>query len=77
MVVVIELLLLLLLLLMCFVPSLRDFQQLVLGMVAPHMKLRGGVEFVTEVPRSRSGKILRRSLREKAKQTAQERRTDG
>ena len=34
-------------------------------LVAPHMKLRGGVEFVIEVPRSLSGKILRKHLRQK------------
>ena len=37
------------------------------GVVAPYMKLRGGVEFIDEIPRSLSGKILRRVLREKAK----------
>ena len=31
------------------------------------MKLRGGVQFVDEVPRSQSGKIMRRLLREQAK----------
>ncbi|ORY38884.1 acetyl-CoA synthetase-like protein [Rhizoclosmatium globosum] len=31
--------------------------------VAPHKKLRGGVEFVAEIPKSASGKILRRILR--------------
>lgn len=35
----------------------------VAGLVAPYMKLRGGVEFVDEIPRSMSGKILRRTLR--------------
>jgi len=38
--------------------------------VAPHMKLRGGVEFVTEIPRTMSGKILRKALRQKAKEKA-------
>ena len=33
--------------------------------VAPHMRLRGGVEFVQEIPRTPSGKIMRRLLREK------------
>ncbi|XP_060552027.1 uncharacterized protein LOC132713440 [Ruditapes philippinarum] len=32
--------------------------------VAPHMRLRGGVEFISEVPRNPSGKILRRFLRD-------------
>ena len=33
------------------------------------MKLRGGVEFVEQIPRTMSGKILRRVLRERAKST--------
>lgn len=35
--------------------------------VANHKKLRGGVKFVDAVPKSVSGKILRRVLKEKAK----------
>lgn len=35
--------------------------------VAPYKKLRGGVEFVDEIPRSLSGKILRRELKDKPK----------
>ncbi|CAH1791187.1 unnamed protein product [Owenia fusiformis] len=34
------------------------------GLVAPHKKLRGGVEFCQEIPKSPSGKILRRILRQ-------------
>ena len=39
--------------------------------VQPHKKLRGGVEFVKQIPKSASGKILRRMLmrREKAKRS--------
>ncbi|KAJ3113929.1 hypothetical protein HK100_001844 [Physocladia obscura] len=37
--------------------------------VSPHKKLRGGVEFVNEIPKSASGKILRRILREKDAET--------
>lgn len=33
--------------------------------VSPQKKLRGGVIFVTEIPKLPSGKILRRTLREK------------
>ena len=36
------------------------------GKVAAHKRLRGGVRFVDEVPKSASGKILRRVLKEKA-----------
>ncbi|KAL9952228.1 hypothetical protein ACROYT_G039450 [Oculina patagonica] len=36
--------------------------------VAPQKKLRGGVEFVDKIPKSASGKILRRFLRKKEKQ---------
>jgi len=35
--------------------------------VANHKKLRGGVKFVDAVPKSVSGKILRRVLKEQAK----------
>jgi 4-coumarate--CoA ligase len=38
------------------------------GKVASHKRLRGGVRFVDEVPKSASGKILRRVLKEKAKE---------
>ena len=36
--------------------------------VANHKRLRGGVRFIEEVPKSASGKILRRVLKDKAKQ---------
>ncbi len=36
--------------------------------VANHKKLRGGVRFIEEVPKSASGKILRRLLKDKVKQ---------
>ncbi|KAK2755503.1 hypothetical protein FQN54_006440 [Arachnomyces sp. PD_36] len=40
--------------------------------VAHHKKLRGGVRFVDEIPKSVSGKILRRVLKEKAKKEEEE-----
>ena len=33
--------------------------------VSPHMRLRGGVEFIDRIPKSPSGKILRRLLRDR------------
>lgn len=36
--------------------------------VAQHKRLRGGVVFIDEIPKSGSGKILRRVLKEKAKE---------
>ncbi|PYH63316.1 acyl--CoA ligase [Aspergillus vadensis CBS 113365] len=38
------------------------------GKVAYHKRLRGGVSFVKEIPKSASGKILRRLLKKKAKE---------
>lgn len=35
--------------------------------VAPYKKLRGGIRFVDEIPKSASGKVLRRVLAEQAK----------
>lgn len=42
--------------------------------VASHKRLRGGVRFVSEIPKSASGKILRRMVRDMAKE---ERRQEG
>jgi 4-coumarate--CoA ligase len=36
------------------------------GQVADHMRLRGGVKFIDEIPKSVSGKVLRRVLKERA-----------
>lgn len=42
------------------------------GRVANHKKLRGGVKFVDGVPKSASGKLLRRMLKDRAKQELKE-----
>ena len=39
--------------------------------VAHHKKLRGGLEFVESIPKSASGKILRRVLKEQAKENSE------
>jgi acyl-coenzyme A synthetase/AMP-(fatty) acid ligase len=36
-----------------------------LGKVSHYKQLKGGVEFVNEIPKSASGKILRRVLRDR------------
>lgn len=48
--------------------SERDVEIFVDENVAPYKKLRGGVEFVDSIPRSLSGKILRRELKDKLKE---------
>ena len=45
----------------------EDVKLFVDGRVNPHSKLRGGVEIVDEIPKTLSGKILRKLLREKYK----------
>jgi len=40
--------------------------------VASHKRLRGGVRFVKEIPKSPSGKILRRLLRDQANKEEEE-----
>lgn len=45
--------------------SPEDVVEFVAERVAPHKKLRGGVEFVDKIPKSASGKILRKDLRKK------------
>jgi len=45
----------------------KEIVQWLGGKVASHKRLRGGVRFVDEVPKSVSGKILRRVLKEWAK----------
>ncbi|WAQ94556.1 LUCI-like protein [Mya arenaria] len=50
--------------------SEEEIRKFVDDQVAPHMKLRGGVEFIQEIPRTASGKILWKSLRELARALA-------
>ena len=47
-------------------PNRSSGQQAGAARVAPHKKLRGGVHFVAEIPKSASGKILRRVLKDQA-----------
>lgn len=44
-----------------------EIQQWLEGKVASHKRLRGGVKFVKDIPKSASGKILRRLLKDKLK----------
>jgi 4-coumarate--CoA ligase len=46
----------------------KEIVDWVAGQVASHKRLRGGVRFIDEVPKSASGKILRRLLKDKAKE---------
>ena len=46
----------------------QDISQWLQTKVANHKRLRGGVRFVDEVPKSASGKILRRLLKAKAQE---------
>jgi acyl-coenzyme A synthetase/AMP-(fatty) acid ligase len=45
----------------------QELVEWVATQVAPHKKLRGGMRFVDQVPKSPSGKVLRRVMREQAK----------
>ena len=46
----------------------QEIVQWLAGKVANHKKLRGGVRFIDEIPKSAAGKILRRLLKDKAKE---------
>ncbi|KAK5050751.1 hypothetical protein LTR84_003310 [Exophiala bonariae] len=50
----------------------KEIIQWLNGKVANHKKLRGGVKFIDAVPKSVSGKILRRILKEQAKKEFRE-----
>lgn len=47
----------------------KDVQDYIQDKVSHHKYLRGGVEFIPEIPKSASGKILRRILRDLDKET--------
>jgi 4-coumarate--CoA ligase len=51
----------------------KDIVDFVASKVANHKKLRGGVKFVEEIPKSAAGKILRRVLKEKYQQEEKKR----
>lgn len=46
--------------------SEKEIIDFVADKVAPHKRLRGGVRFVQEIPKSVSGKLLRRMLKDMA-----------
>jgi acyl-CoA synthetase (AMP-forming)/AMP-acid ligase II len=50
----------------------KDIHEFVAGKVAKHKRLVGGIKFVDEIPKLASGKIMRKVLREWAKQDANE-----
>ena len=43
--------------------SEQEVEDFVKGQVAEHKQLKGGVKFIKEIPKSASGKILRRLLK--------------
>lgn len=45
----------------------KEIKNFVASNVSSQKQLRGGVQFVNEIPKNPSGKILRRVLRERAK----------
>ncbi|KAF6819023.1 AMP-binding enzyme [Colletotrichum musicola] len=48
--------------------SAKDLQEYVQAKKAPHKWIKGGIEFVEAIPKSPSGKILRRILRDRERQ---------
>lgn len=50
--------------------QIKDYMK---GKAAPYKQLRGGVVFVETIPKSASGKILRKQLRERAKKELEDR----
>lgn len=52
--------------------AVRQIMEFVEGSVANHKRLRGGVRLIDQVPKSPSGKILRRKVKEWIKQEQSE-----
>lgn len=50
--------------------SAEEVKRLVADQMSSYKQLKGGVEFVKEIPRNVSGKIMRRMLRDKFKASA-------
>lgn len=48
----------------------QDIMDWTASKVARHKRLRGGVRFIDEIPKSASGKILRRLLKDRVKKEA-------
>lgn len=46
--------------------TVEEVKGLVKGQLSAYEQLRGGVEFIEQVPRNPSGKILRRMLRDQS-----------
>jgi 4-coumarate--CoA ligase len=55
----------------------RELIQFVYDRVSQHKRLRGGVVFVEEIPKSESGKILRRILKDLAKKDTKDPLVEG
>ncbi|KAK0632259.1 hypothetical protein B0T14DRAFT_417267 [Immersiella caudata] len=45
----------------------QELSEWVASQVAPHKRLRGGIQFIDQVPKSASGKILRRLMRDQVR----------
>lgn len=50
----------------------KELQELVQAKKAKHKRLAGGVEFLSEIPKSSSGKILRRVLKDRWMEASRE-----
>ena len=45
----------------------EELHHYVNNLVSPYKKLRGGIEFIDEIPKSNTGKLLRRRLKDRNK----------